>query len=82
MPRKCIIRESNNLLLSRFDFQIPGSNLYFACWCCFLSAFNLPFRWKAAQAMNFARAREEQEQREIEGREDDSDFDDDDDNDA
>ncbi|KAG7345309.1 hypothetical protein IV203_032840 [Nitzschia inconspicua] len=45
--------------------QVPGSNLYFACWFCLLSAFNVALRWKAAQAMNFARAREEQELKEL-----------------
>jgi hypothetical protein len=62
----------------RLPRQIPGSNLYFACWACFLSALNLPFRWKAAQAMNFAHAREEKEQQEREGVEDGSDYQDND----
>ena len=56
----------------RLPRQIPGSNLYFASWCCFLSALNLPLRWKAAQAMNFARASEETEQ--ANRRDDNSDF--------
>ena len=57
--------------------QIPGSNLYFACWICMLSALNVGFRWKAAQAMKFAQAKEEQEQRQIEdvGSEDGEDYD-------
>jgi hypothetical protein len=60
--------------------QVPGSNLYFACWSCMLSALNIAFRWKAAQAMKFAQAREEQEQRQVEdpGSEDSNDEDDDD----
>jgi hypothetical protein len=36
--------------------QIPGSNLYFSVWICFFAAFNVTLRWKAAQALTFAKA--------------------------
>jgi hypothetical protein len=41
---------------------IPGSNLYFACWCCMLSSTAIAFRWKAAQALKFAQAEAERQQ--------------------
>lgn len=30
--------------------------MFFACWFCLLSSINIPLRWKAAQAMQFAQA--------------------------
>lgn len=60
--------------------QVPGSNLYFACWTCMLSALFIAFRWKAAQAIQFAQAREEKKQ--VEDVDDDaSEFDGDEDDD-
>jgi hypothetical protein len=35
---------------------IPGSNLYLAAWICLISSLNITFRWKAAQALQFAQA--------------------------
>jgi hypothetical protein len=42
---------------------LPGSNLYFAAWICFFSSLNVTFRWKAAQALQFAQAQQEREQK-------------------
>ena len=47
--------------------QVPGSNLYFAAWICFLSSLNITFRWKAAQALQFAQAQQEKQRRRLEG---------------
>jgi hypothetical protein len=58
--------------------QIPGSNLYFACWLCMLSSMGIAFKWKAAQALKFAEA-ERQQQKEQVGQEIDDDDDDDND---
>ena len=41
---------------------IPGSNLYFSTWICYLSSLNVTFHWKAAQALQFAQAQEERQQ--------------------
>jgi hypothetical protein len=41
---------------------VPGSNLYFFSWICFFSSLNVTFRWKAAQALQFAHAAQQQEQ--------------------
>ena len=38
---------------------VPGSNLYFAAWICFFSSVNVTFRWKAAQALQFAQAQQD-----------------------
>jgi hypothetical protein len=62
--------------------QIPGSNLYFACWSCVLSIVYVAMRWKRAQAIKFAQAREERKQKELEGIGDEIDGDDDDDDDG
>jgi hypothetical protein len=35
---------------------VPGSNLYLAAWVCLGSSVNIAFRWKAAQALQFAQA--------------------------
>jgi hypothetical protein len=43
--------------------QIPGSNLYFACWLCMLSIVAVAFKWKAAQALRFAQAEAERQQK-------------------
>lgn len=62
--------------------QIPGSNLYYACWSCMLSIVYVVMRWKAAQAIKFAQAREERQQKQLNGIEGDgSDIADDDDDD-
>jgi hypothetical protein len=54
--------------------QVPGSNLYFAIWACFLSSLNITFRWKAAQALQLAQAKTEiQKQNGIENENDGSD---------
>mmetsp|Transcript_19050 Transcript_19050/g.52918 ORF Transcript_19050/g.52918 Transcript_19050/m.52918 type:complete len:218 (+) Transcript_19050:894-1547(+) len=45
-----------------FPRQIPGSNLYFAAWICFLASVNITFRWKAAQAIQFAHAQQKRAQ--------------------
>jgi hypothetical protein len=42
---------------------LPGSNLYFAAWICFFSSLNVTFRWKAAQALQFAQAQQERQQK-------------------
>jgi hypothetical protein len=58
--------------------QIPGSNLYFACWCCMLSSVAIAFKWKAAQALKFAHAEaERQQQKEQEEQQFGSDYGDD-----
>lgn len=66
--------------------QVPGSNLYFSVWICFFASFNVTLRWKAAQAMNFAKAQNQRAVERIEvadghlnDSDDDSDDDDDDD---
>jgi len=41
---------------------MPGSNLYFACWTCMLSAVAIAFKWKTAKAVNFAQAQAQQQQ--------------------
>mmetsp|Transcript_18477 Transcript_18477/g.28517 ORF Transcript_18477/g.28517 Transcript_18477/m.28517 type:complete len:392 (-) Transcript_18477:1703-2878(-) len=38
--------------------DVPGSNLYFSSWTCLISCLILAFRWKAAQALQFAQAQE------------------------
>jgi len=43
---------------------MPGSNLYFACWTCMLSAVAIAFKWKTAKAVNFAQAQAQQQQAE------------------
>eukprot|EP00980_Cylindrotheca_fusiformis_P030321 scaffold24653_cov157-Cylindrotheca_fusiformis.AAC.5 len=40
---------------------IPGSNMYFAAWICFFASLNVTFRWKAAQALQFAQTQREEE---------------------
>merc|ERR1712161_155046 len=40
---------------------MPGSNLYFACWTCMLSAVAIAFKWKTAKAVNFAQAQAQQQ---------------------
>jgi len=62
-----------------FPRQIPGSNLYFAAWTCFLASVNVTFRWKAAQAIQFAQAQQKREQDRVNQLENDDDGDDDDD---
>jgi len=67
---------------------MPGSNLYFACWTCMLSAVAIAFKWKTAKALNFAQAQQQQAEAEQqvggggngigEGYDDDDDDDDDD----
>jgi hypothetical protein len=42
--------------------QVPGSNLYYACWFCFLFSMAIAFKWKAAQALKFAQAQAERQQ--------------------
>ena len=54
---------------SEFPRQVPGSNLYFSAWCCFFASLNVTFRWKAAQALQFAQAQQEKERRRLEGKE-------------
>jgi hypothetical protein len=39
--------------------QVPGSNMYFAVWTAFAASINISFRWKAAQALQFAQAQEQ-----------------------
>lgn len=34
----------------------PGSNLFLAAWSCLISSLIIAFRWKAAQALQFAQA--------------------------
>ncbi|OEU10356.1 hypothetical protein FRACYDRAFT_247389 [Fragilariopsis cylindrus CCMP1102] len=41
---------------------LPGSNLYFACWCCMLSAIAIALKWKTAKALNFAQAQQQQQE--------------------
>jgi len=43
--------------------EIPGSNLYYSCWSCMLSAIAIAFKWKASQALRFAQAQAERQQR-------------------
>ena len=63
--------------------QVPGSNLYFACWFCMLSMVYVVLRWKAAQAIKFAQAREERQKKPLDGMDGgDSDIDGDNDDDV
>mmetsp|Transcript_28024 Transcript_28024/g.60041 ORF Transcript_28024/g.60041 Transcript_28024/m.60041 type:complete len:378 (+) Transcript_28024:80-1213(+) len=43
--------------------EVPGSNLYYSCWSCMLSAIAVAFRWKASQALIFAQAQAVRQQR-------------------
>lgn len=68
------------------ESEVPGSNLYVFTWVALLSAFNVCFRWKAQQALQFAqtqRARVVEEVNPLPGDVEDDDADDygDDDND-
>lgn len=47
---------------------VPGSNLYFAAWICFFSSLSVSFRWKAAQALQFAQAQQEQQNKQLQQR--------------
>jgi hypothetical protein len=38
------------------EIFVPGSNLYLATWICLGASLNIAFRWKAAQALQFAQA--------------------------
>lgn len=38
------------------EVYVPGSNLYLATWICLGASLNITFRWKAAQALQFAQA--------------------------
>jgi hypothetical protein len=38
------------------EIYVPGSNLYLATWICLGASLNITFRWKAAQALQFAQA--------------------------
>jgi hypothetical protein len=61
-----------------------GSNLYFACWCCMLSAIAIALKWKTAKALNFAQAQQQQQaaaEAAIEHEGPDDGYDDDDDDD-
>ena len=77
--------EREEIPCSDLPRQVPGSNLYWSVWVCFLASLNVSFRWKAAQAMQFAQAQEEEERKRVEGtdgqalenQEDDDDDDDD-----
>jgi len=42
--------------------DVPGSNLYYACWSCMLSSIAIAFKWKASQALKFAQAQAERQQ--------------------
>eukprot|EP00536_Pseudo-nitzschia_multiseries_P015009 jgi/Psemu1/246524/estExt_Genewise1.C_8040005 len=42
--------------------DVPGSNLYYACWSCMLSSIAIAFKWKASQALRFAQAQAERQQ--------------------
>jgi hypothetical protein len=44
---------------SELPRQVPGSNMYFAVWTAFAASINISFRWKAAQALQFAQAQEQ-----------------------
>ena len=50
---------------SQLPRQVPGSNLYFAAWTSFVASLNVTFRWKAAQALQFAQAQQEQRRKEL-----------------
>jgi hypothetical protein len=38
------------------ELYVPGSNMYLATWICLGASLNITFRWKAAQALQFAQA--------------------------
>jgi hypothetical protein len=38
------------------EIYVPGSNLYLATWICLGASLSITFRWKAAQALQFAQA--------------------------
>lgn len=50
----------DSLQCSELPRQIPGSNMYFAVWTAFAASINISFRWKAAQALQFAQAQAQQ----------------------
>jgi hypothetical protein len=56
------IDQQETMPCSDLPRQIPGSNLYFATWGSFLASINVTFRWKAAQAIQFAQARQRRQQ--------------------
>ena len=59
------IIEETQLACYDLPRQVPGSNLYFATWICFFASFNISFRWKAQQALQFAQAQQEKRQRQL-----------------
>jgi hypothetical protein len=56
------IDQQETMSCSDLPRQVPGSNLYFATWGSFLASINVTFRWKAAQAIQFAQARQRRQQ--------------------
>jgi hypothetical protein len=83
------ITEQSSMLCSELQIPrpVPGSNLYFSAWACFFASLNVTFRWKAAQALQFAQAQQEEEERSLEDKDQadgdysQSDLDEDNDND-
>ena len=47
--------------------QVPGSNLYYALWICFVASLNISFRWKAQQALHLAQAQQAERQQQLTG---------------
>lgn len=60
-----IVVEDLVIPCSEIPEQIPGSNLYFASWCCMLSSMAVALKWKAAQALKFAQAEAERLQQKV-----------------
>jgi hypothetical protein len=58
---QCGARQENTTTSLEDDY-IPGSNLYFFSWAALLSSLNIVFRWKAAQAMQFAQTKKDRKQ--------------------
>jgi len=60
--------------------DIPGSNLYLTVWLCLGTSLSITFRWKAAQALQFAQAQNQRMSRtNMDGVEVDAGLEDDDD---
>ena len=58
----CTIVKNGIAKPCRFGRDMPGSNLYFACWACMLSSVAIALKWKAAKALEFAESKAAKEQ--------------------
>jgi hypothetical protein len=58
----CTVLKNGIAKPCRFGRYTPGSNLYFACWTCLLSAVVVALKWKTAKALKFAKSKSEKRQ--------------------